>query len=277
MTGLVVEGGGRRCIYSAGVLDCFLENGIEFGYVSGVSAGAQAALDFTAGEKGRTKAVIMPDTGYSFGGIKSKLSCNISKIIYDYPYGKYPLNLKAALESDVILELVATDCLTGKAVYFREKRSEQLLLKKLRASCSAPLLYSKVRVDGRSYLDGSIADAIPFERAFECGCDRVVAVLPKPQSEGATDYTKFKYAVKAYYGIKYPRLAEALLNRVERYNAQRDRLEKLERQGKVLIIRPSEKYVGAFEMDRQKLEKTYRIAKKETEKRLGKIKEFINS
>ena len=92
-------------------------------------------------------------------------------------------------------EFVATDCVTGKAKYFSENKSEQRLLDSVRASCTVPILYQISEFEGGKYVDGSIADAVPFDRAFEQGCSRVLVLLTKPENEPCTDYRKFEFLI----------------------------------------------------------------------------------
>lgn len=278
MNGLVLEGGARRCIFTAGVTDCFISNFIEFDYVAGVSAGAQVALDYAAGQNGRSKAVIMPYDTENRGRksiVKDKLACDLDKIIYEFPYKKIPFAFKAYFDSDMICEMVATNCNTGKPEYFREKSDERLLLDKLCASCSVPIVCPMVKIGGSEYLDGSISDAIPFKRAFDCGCDRVVAVLAKPVGESATDYGKYRFIVEKKYGKDYPELTEILLDRILRYQKQCDEMYEYEKAGKLKIIRPSVTYVKSYETNRENLEKAYDCGYKTAMAKMPEIKEFL--
>ncbi len=275
MNGLVIEGGGRRGIFAAGVLDCLTEHEVKFEYVSGVSSGAQAALDFVSGQVKRTKDVIIPaDEGFHGVGFKKMFSCDIDKIAYEYPYREFPFDFETFFHSDVHTEIVVTDCSTGGPVYFCVKDDEKRLLDALKASCSLPIIYQPVKIDGKEYIDGSIADAIPFERALSLGCEKVLVVLSKPVTESATDYSRYKYVLRRIFG-RYPELVERLGDRLERYNAQAKRLEEAVQAGKVLVLRPKETYVGSFEMNTEKLNRTYDIGYLSTQSRLDEIYAFL--
>lgn len=256
MTGLVLEGGARRCIYTAGILDSFLDNGIQFDYIAGVSAGAQVAMDFVAGQRGRSKAVMLPgcSRGDADSSLLGRLSLSLDKIIYE---NQYPFDFSQFFAADTICEIVATDCATGRAAYLREDCRESRLLEMLKASCSLPVMYPAVRIDGHDYLDGSIADSIPFQRALDCGCDRVLVILSKPDGEPATDYSKLRPVLAKRYGQQYPELYSCLMDRLARYNQQRERLMEYERKNLVKVICPPENFVKAFETNTEKLQFAY--------------------
>lgn len=276
MQGLVIEGGGRRGIFAAGVLDCLAQNNISFEYIAGVSSGAQAALDFAAGQSERTKTVIIPpDDGWTGIGLKKMLAGDLNKIIYEYPYTRFPFDFDAFFSSKSEIEIVATDCATGEPGYFSERHNEKRLLDILLASCSLPVIYKQVTIDGREYIDGSIADAIPFARAMQKGCDRVLVILSKPVTEPATNYGRYKRTIRRLYGKDYPVLTERLFDRLGRYEAQCRELDALVRDGKAFVLRPPETLVGSFEMNKEKLEQAYQRSYSIAESRLDDIRAFL--
>ena len=126
MTGLIIEGGARRGIFTAGITDCLLENKIHFDYVAGVSAGAEVALDFTAKQEGRSRRVIMPHRTGDFS-VLGFLSMDLDNMIYRFPYQDYPFDFDTFFASDTNCEFVATDCVTGKAKYPRTKANSACL------------------------------------------------------------------------------------------------------------------------------------------------------
>ncbi len=275
MNGLVLEGGARRCIFTAGVTDCFMENNLKFDYIAGVSAGAQIAVDYISNQKGRSKDVILPHNDGNHGFIKSLYSSDLKKLTYEYPYKQYPFDFEEYFKSPIKCEIVVTNCTTGEAEYLTEKKDEQELLKKLCASCSLPFIYPSVNIDGEEYVDGSISDAIPFERALKSGCERVVVILAKPIEESATNYSKIRFAVQKKYGAKFPKLAERLLDRIERYEAETERLYKAEKEGKVFILRPDKTYVKSFERNTANLDIAYNAGYGLAKRELENIKEFM--
>ena len=158
--------------------------------------------------------------------------------------------------------------------YFREKSDETRLMDILRASCSLPVLYSKVKIDGKEYLDGSIADALPYERAFSQGCDKLLVVMSKPVTEQATDYNRYRRTMQMVYK-NYPNLTKRLLDRLERYNAQAAAMQPYIDNGRIMAIRPERTLVGTFEMNRDKLEKGYQYAYDYAGKQIEAIKKFL--
>ncbi len=275
MNGLVLEGGARRCIFTAGAVDCFMDNHIKFDYIAGVSAGAQIALNLISNQRGRSKDVILPHNDGGHGIIQALYSSDLNKMTYEYPYDQFPFDFDAFFSSDIECEIVATSCKTGKAEYFSEKSDEKMLLDMLCASCTLPILYQSVDIGDDSYIDGSIADAIPFERALSKGCDKVLVILAKPENESATNYSKFKFAINKIYGAQYPNLVDSLLNRLDVYNAECERLYQAEKDGKVMIIRPDKTYVKSFERNTDSLESTYEIGYSSAKAQLENIKEFL--
>lgn len=272
--GLVLEGGAKRCIFTAGVLDCFLEHKVIFDYVVGVSAGAQAALDFIAEQKGRSKSIAMPQSKHS-ASLKSKLSCDLTEIIYQYPYDTYPFDFELFYRSFTECEIVTTDAQTGKAFYFSGNIPEKTLLDALCASCSLPLLYPMVKIEGREYLDGSISDAIPFERAFQKGCDKVVVISPKTAMETATDYRKYRPILQRKFEKDYPLLFQSLMNRLMHYQIQNQKMPKYVDCGKILLIQPDHSFVKPFEINRSKLEYAYQKGYEKGDCVLDCMSEFI--
>ncbi len=276
MTGLIIEGGGRRGIFAAGVLDLLAENQISFDYIIGISSGAQAALNFVAGQSERTKQIIIPPKdGWTGLGLKKMFAGDLKKMVYEYPYGRFPFDFKRFFSSPVKTEIVVTSCDTGEAEYFSEKSDENRLLDILLASCSLPVLYSKVSIDGREYMDGSIADALPYEHAFEMGCDKLIIIMSKPADEQATDYNRYRRTMQMVYGKRYPVFTERLLDRLDRYNAQAAAMQKYIDEGRILAIRPPRTLVGTFEMNREKLENAYRFSYIFAQDKLEKIKDFL--
>lgn len=257
--GLVLEGGARRGLFTAGFLDRLYDFGIEFPYVAGVSAGAQAALNYVSRQPGRSKFIMIPqnDAKTPVLPLHDMMARELHKMAFDYSYQQYPFDFTTYFTSDTECEIVATDCLTGKAEYFSERKDEERLLKALEASCSLPALFPKVEVDGRYYVDGSIADSVPFERAFEKGCDRVLVVLTKPEDEPATDYRKMKLVLSKIFGEEYPQLFDAMMTRFDRYAEKAELMAELAEKGKITVVRPRRSYVKAFDTNFEKMETAY--------------------
>lgn len=276
--GLVLEGGARRGIFTAGILDRFLECGIEFPYVAGVSAGAQAAICYIARQRERAKFMMLPPKGddrVSLLPIHDVMTRELRKIIIDYSYDKFPFDFKAYFSSPVQCEIVATDCKTGEAVYFSERENEERLLKCLLASCSLPAVFERVEVDGNEYIDGSIADSLPYERAFEVGCEKALVILTKPDNEPPTDYRKMRIVLSKMFEQSYPELFGTMMERYDKYIECIEKMYRLEKEGKLMVIRPERTYVKAFDTDLEKLEEAYQTGRRTADEKMDEIRRFI--
>ena len=210
--GLVLEGGARRGLFTAGVLDRLYEFGVDFPYIAGVSAGAQAAINYVSRQPGRSRFMMTPNSEEKTPilPLHDVLERELHKVTYDYSYKQFPFDFTSYFASETECELVATDCATGEAAYFSERKDEKRLLDALCASCSLPAIFPRAIVDGHEYVDGSIADSVPFERAMEKGCDRVLIVLTKPADEPATDYRKMRILLSKLFEQDCPELFDAL-------------------------------------------------------------------
>ena len=271
-TGLILEGGAVRGIFTSGVLDRLMENGIYLPYVIGVSAGGGNAMGYVSRQVGRTARLVNAPKEEAYYGLRqffdSKKIINLDKMCYEYPYKQFPFDFDTYFGSDIETEYVCTCCETGEAEYFSESDDEHRLLTIIKATCSIPMLCEPVELDGKHYLDGSIADSIPIERAFERGCDKVVIVLTKPESNVApTDYAKFKSVITAMYK-EYPAFVEACLSRVENYEKTAALMKQMEEDGRAYIIRPQIPAISKFERDSHKIMELYRHGYTQMDRRL---------
>ena len=275
--GLILEGGARRSIFTAGVLDCFLEENLSFDYAVGASAGAQSAMDFLAGHKGRSRKTITADPGkYPMSpSVRARFAGYLRKTVYEYPYKQFPFDFHKLFASDTVLEIVVTNADTGRAEYFRETQDEKRLLDIQMASCSVPILSHMGVVDGHKYIDGSIADAIPIERAWECGCEKAVVILTKAPDEMATDYSRMKPLISPLYEKNHPALYETLVNRIDRYREQRELVKQLEKEGRVFVLQPEAELVKPFERDLEKLNAGYWYAYRAAKARMDDLRAFL--
>lgn len=266
--GMVLEGGAMRGLYTAGVLDAFLRAGVRFDGVIGVSAGALFGVNYLSGQRGR---VIRYNKKYNrdrnYMGLWPLLKTgNIVNTEYAYervPRRLDPFDDEAFQKSGVPFYAVVTNLRTGKAEYPQVKSVfEQMDV--LRASGSMPFVSRPVQLGEDFYLDGAVADSIPFEKMFSLGYDKLVVILTKPAG-----YRKKPIPSKlaaAVYGKKWPRFAIAVRRRHEMYNAQMERLEQLEREGKVQILRPSRQVkISRTEKDPARMEEMYRLGVQDAE------------
>lgn len=260
-TGLILEGGAVRGIFTAGVLDRLMEEGINFPYVIGVSAGGGNAMSYVSCQVGRTCRMINAPKEESYYGfrqfISSKKFINLDKMVFEYPYKQFPFDFDTYYNSGIETEYACTCLETGKAEYFSEYEDNDRLMTIAKATCSVPMLCEPVEIDGKHYLDGSIADSIPIEHALEMGCDKLVIILTKPgNATPPTDYGKFKKVIGSMYK-KYPNFVEACMTRVERYWETVKLMNELEEQGRIFVFRPSLPAISKFEKDTEKIMESY--------------------
>lgn len=259
-TALVLEGGGLRGVFTCGVLDFFMDRGITFPFIVGVSAGACNGLSYMSGQRGRAKSSnIDLMEKYQYVGFKYLLSqgCIMDyKLLFeDFPEKIIPYDYDAYFANPTRFVMVTTNCLTGKPEYLEEKKSSERVMDIVRASSSLPFVTKITYVDGIPMLDGGIVDSIPIRYALDQGYENIVVVLTRNKGYRKKD-TKIR-AAKAFYR-KYPKLQEALFVRNSVYNKTMDLIEKLEEQGRITVIRPVNPVnVGRMEKDVTKLTALY--------------------
>lgn len=258
-TGLVLEGGGMRGVFTIGVLDAFMDEGIRFPYGVGVSAGACHGMSFLSGQRGRAKqASIDFLERYDYLGIKflfqQRAIFDMEALYERVPRELYPFDYAAAFANPMRYEVVTTNCLTGRAEYHSETSDAKRILHLCRASSSLPFVAPICTVDGIPMLDGGITDPIPIERAIAQGFSRNVVVLTREREyRSGRDVKMPRFVYK-----RYPRLRVAL-SRMERiYNAKVELVQRLEESGRVLAIRPERHFdVGRLEKNTDKLRALY--------------------
>ena len=259
-TGLVLEGGGMRGVFTDGVLDYFLDAHIDFSYAVAVSAGACNGLSYKSRQRGRAKVTnIDLLERYRYIGMKylwSQHSILDRKTLYDtIPNEVLPFDYDTCFANPMTFEMVTTNCRTGKACYLTEDHDAQRLLDVAKASSSLPYVCPIVWIDGEPMLDGGIVDSIPVMRALETGHKRPVVVLTRNRGyrENGRDIKIPKYIYR-----KYPRLRVLLSKRHAIYNEQLDMVERMEDEGSIIAIRPMRPMeVGRLESNVEKLTALY--------------------
>ena len=280
MKGLVLEGGGMRGIFTAGVLDFFLDKGIEFDNAIGVSAGSCHACSYKAGQRGRAYATsvdYLDDDRYV--GLKSLIKTGdlfgaemLYKII---PDELYPIDAEAFKENSMVFRAVITNCTTGRAEYpIVEDIKRDIIY--IRASSSLPAVSRLVMIGGVPYLDGGIADAIPIRKSMEYGNTKNVVVLTRD-----IDYRKGPNRLMPYLRAKYrrfPELVKCMEHRHEVYNDTLEFIRDEEAAGRIFVIRP-ERPIGLrrIEKDRQKLKAAYDYGYEEAQKAYPAMMEYLKS
>lgn len=249
MIGIIDVGGGTRGIFGAGVFDYCMDDNIEFDYIAGVSAGSANACSFLSGQRGRNLRFY---DNYAFRKEYMSFSQFVktgSYINLDYIYstlsnsdGEDPIDYDAFSRNATALDVVVTNALTGKAEYIPKESIQRDNFDCIKASCCVPVVCRPYRLGSNPYYDGGISDPIPYKRAFEKGCDRLVVILTRPK-DMFRDPKKDEKIAKLL-SRKYPRAAVAVRRRAELYNHQLKNILLLEKEGKALILAPDD--IGAM-------------------------------
>lgn len=279
--GLVLEGGAMRGMFTAGIMDVMMEQGITFDGIVGVSAGAAFGVNYKSGQIGRA-------IRYNEKFCNDKRYCSIRNIFRDgnlyskdFCYGEVPLVHDpfdfAAFEADPTeFHIVCTNIETGQPHYHIFRGRDDHEFDWIRASASMPLVSEIVEIDGLKLLDGGIADAIPLQYFESMGYTRNVVILTQhaeydKKESVAMPFIRFLYR-------KYPALVQAMEVRHLMYNAQRDYVNRQEAAGKALVIRPAAPLpVKRLTKDPAVLRATYNIGRATAEKRMDDIRAYLGT
>lgn len=239
-SGLILEGGGMRGVFTCGVLDNLMDRGIRFPYTVGVSAGACNGLSYMSGQRGRGKfSNIDLMEKYRYIGLWRLLRTgnimDFDLLFHEFPERIIPYDYPAYAACKERYEMVTTSCHTGRACYYDEKEDPARIIDIVKASSSLPFVCPISYVDGEPMLDGGIADSIPLQRARDLGFDNNVVVLTRNKGYRKPDKPT---SVPPFFYSKYPALREAIARRNGLYNKQIDKVERLERAGELTVIRP---------------------------------------
>lgn len=276
--GLVLEGGAMRGMYTAGVLDVFLEKCISVDAVVGVSAGALFGVNYLSRQKGRViryNKRFNSDKNYM--GLRPLLrEGNIVNTKYAYeevPRKLDPFDDESYKKSGIPFYAVVTDIETGKPEYIQVYSAfEQMDV--LRASGSMPFVSKPVLYNNKMYLDGGISDSIPFQWLSSQGYDKLIVILTRDM-----EYRKKPMSsslIKLFYK-KQPQLSEKLLKRHDVYNKSVELLKQWENEGKVFVIRPSKPIeIGRIETNPDKLQEVYDLGLKDATESLLELQKYIS-
>lgn len=279
-TGLVLEGGGMRGMYTAGVLDVMMDHEIRVDGILGVSAGALFGVNYFSGQQGRAVRYNMKYAGNRrYMGLRSLVRTG-NIVGKEFAYYEVPMKLdvfddETFKNSGGDFYAVATNVRTGEAEYLKIDSVFQQM-EALRATSAMPLVSKLVRYQGEYYLDGGIADSIPVDKCLEMGYDRVAVVLTRP-----LEYRKKPYSRAAEKAIcrryaNFPRLAEQILNRWENYNACVERVAQLEREGRIFVIRPSRTiHLSRIEKRKEKLLEMYHLGEEDCRGRMAELEAYL--
>ena len=276
---LILEGGAKRGIYTAGVLDVLLENNIMTDGVIGVSAGAIHGCSYVSKQIGRSiRYNLKYNDDYRFMSFKSWLKTG-NMVDTDFAYNELPEKLdifdhKTFENNPTNFYVTCSNLKTGKAEYIRCPEMKGKYMDYLRASASMPFVSKIVEIDNKSFLDGGITDSIPLQAAFDLGYDKNIVVQTRPEGYSKKPFT-LTWLAKLVYK-KFPEFIKALQNRHTMYNQELAQINKLQKEGKIFVIRPS-RYVkiSRLETNPDIIKEMYELGRYDASAALMKLKTFL--
>ena len=280
-TGLVLEGGGMRGIYGAGVLDVLLENDIKADGLIGVSAGAIHGCSFVSGQKGRS---IRYNLKYSrdprYMSMRSLIRTGdmfgIDFCYRELPETLDPFDNETFESSSTEYYVTCTDVETGQPVYHRCPSLRGDRIDWVRASASMPLASRIVELDGKKLLDGGVADSIPVMAFRKMGFKKDLVILTRPEGYRKKQNPMLPLIRRAYR--EYPEFVETAASRHLVYNRELDEISRLEREGEILVIRPSRRIkISRTERRPERIEQMYRLGREDAMKAFSGIKAFMGA
>lgn len=276
--GLVLEGGGMRALFTAGVLDAFLEKSLCIDTMVSVSAGALFGVNYVSQQKGRAVRY-----NIKFAGDKRYMSLrNWFKTgnVLDKKFAYYDLPMKLDVfdekkfsESNINFYIVLTNIETGKAEYILIKDVFDQM-EYLRATSALPFASKIIKIDGKKYLDGGITDPVPIDYCRKMGCDKLIVVLTRPKGKYKED--KLNWLFKIVYK-KYPKLVERLVNMENDYKKTLKKIIELEDKGEIFVIRPDEVLdIGRLETNKEKIKEIYNKGLEKGRNEIEKLEKYLN-
>lgn len=282
-TGLLLEGGAMRSIFTAGVLDCFLDKDFYIPNIITTSAGAYAGMNYISRQRGRTVTTNV-DTfrkGDKYIGLKTFFKTHgnlfdMDKLFDLYPNKLYPYDYDAFYNSGIHFQVSTTDCVNGKAVYFEDFGDRKRLMDIMRASNSLPLISRVVYVDGVPMLDGGMLDPIPIRRALQEKWDKIVVVLTQQPGYRKKDRSFYVAVLKLLYR-RFPNFLREVEGRPQKYNMAVELVEQLEREKKIFVLQPTVKPVSNKTTDPNKLTEFYQHGYETCKEKFEELMHYLNS
>ena len=281
--GLVVEGGGMKCAYNAGILDAFLDEKITFDYCIGASAGAGNLASYIAGQKKRNLRFFTDHIHSSnYFGVKSLLKTgDLFGLKYIYgdltcADGKDPLDFPAFMKNPAEYQAVVTNALMGKPEYFGREMMKQDDYRLIMASSAIPAICRPITLNGTPYFDGGLTDAIPVRHALEQGCKKLVVILSKNR-----DYVRKPQGMRLLYrriGRTYPNIVNAIDQRHILYNKNLKEVFSLEQEGVAFVFAASKPIrVGTYSMKEQAERELYDLGLQDFSAQRDKLQKFLGA
>lgn len=277
---IVLEGGAFRGLYCQGATDALMEAGVNMQCTLGVSAGALDGMNYVSGQIGRSARInLRYRHDPSYVGARA-LYKNQGIIGFDYLFGEIsredPLDEERFLSDERRFVVVATDYVSGKTKFFDKDRCDDIY-GAVRASASMPYISRPVKVGARYYLDGGCSDAVPYQWAIDEGYGKIIVVRTRPKDFRKTVSEKSSARAKKYYS-KTPKFADALAASAERYNRQCEEMERLEAEGRIFVLGPSQQVsVSRIEKDMEKLGDLYYLGYHDTYARMEELKAYLRA
>lgn len=277
--GLILEGGGLRGLYTAGILDSWMQHDIHFDGVIGVSAGALFGCNFKSHQIGRALRynILLKDEP-RYMSLRSFIKTG-NIVGADFAYHEVPTKIDIVdvetFENDPThFYVVATDIATGMPFYHEMKTFNYEELEWMRATGSMPIVSTPVPLEGKFYLDGGISDSIPLAHFQSIGYEQNVVILTRPRG-----YIKKPTSMGWIYRIccrKYPKIADAMIRRHEMYNKQIEYILEEEKKGNTLLIFPNESlHIGRIELNEEKMKQVHRLGVEKGEETAKAIIDFL--
>lgn len=280
-TGLVMEGGAMKGIFTCGVIDVLMEHGVKFDGAIGVSAGACFGCNYKSNQPGRA-------IRYNKKYVNDKRYASVKSLIttgdfygVDFCYRELPLELdvwdaEVFYNNPMEFYVVATDCKTGKPVYHLCKGDASEDLQWIRASASVPIVSRVVEIGDERLLDGGIADSVPLEYFQSIGYEKNLVITTKPVGYRKKPEKKWILFLEKLMLHKYPEFIKAHKSRYQRYNELMDFIDEQEKSSNTMVIRPPEELnIGGTGKSEENLERVYQLGRKEAERRIDEIIKFV--
>lgn len=280
MGALVLEGGTFRPIFSSGVMDALLDNDIYFPYVIGVSAGITDGVSYVSKQRKRNLDVLLKfrhDKRYV--GIRNYFTDRSFfglKFAYEtVPAEIFPFDWNTYLENPIEVKVGVTNANTGKSEYLDGKKMDKKC-NMLKATCAMPVIFPAIEVDGEKYYDGGVCDPIPVKKAEADGHDKMLIVLTRPESY-KKELSRSNVMAAKVLKRKYPNMVEPLMIRHELYNEELAYCNQLEKEGRAVILRPTEEVqIDSFEKNLEKIERIYDFGYDLAVKNMDKIRKLLD-
>ncbi len=277
MTGIVLEGGTFRPIFSSGVMDALLSENIMFPYCIGVSAGIADGVSYISRQPQRNLEIVQKyrnDKRYMSRGnlVKNKSIFGLDFVFGEIPDHLVPFDRETFMRYEGICLVGVTNTETGEAEYLNAQEMDDKYTM-LRATCALPMFFPAIEVGSAKYYDGGLADPIPVRKALKDGCDKVLIVLTQPRGY-VKKLGKYDKMGARMVGHRYPEIKRAIRERPEKYNEAVRYCQELVKEGTAMILRPNH-LLNSFESNVRRLEMAYWHGYRMTKEKMKKIKRFF--